>query len=611
MKAVVDIFRKNIEWLIILFLVVNLSQIDYKFTNFIKSDGKAYYGYLPAVFIYDDLQYNFIDSYENRYYSTGYVDFRREIDGRYANIAFVGLAVLWIPFFLLAHIVSLLAGFPADGYSLLYQLSVVFAAFFYLLIGLIYLRKFLRLYQIKHWIISTVHIFMVFGTPIYMYALHEAAFTHVYTFSLIIIFFYYTRLYFLHLKAKHFYAAITLLSFIVLIRPTNMMTIAAVPFLAGNLKMLTEGILSTFKHYRRIILGLLIVLAVLSIQFTLWYLQTGKIFAYTYTDEGLTWNFFDPQIINILFSYKKGFFLYTPLAFISLIGFMPLFRRNKFAAWSLLGFIVLFVYILSTWSHWWFGRSFGNRGLLDFMAVFAILLAFALSIKSTALRASIITLSLLFVVVNQIQAYQYRQYILYWDMDKESYWQVFLKTDEKYEGLLWKDRKKFDKEYTVEELTNQFSGPGSNLVSVDFEQPSDVAQNKIPCLTDEKAYEGNYSFMLNQKCPYSPGFHIFVDSLTEGSNINVTTEFYFYSEENLDDNPFSVVFTIQNKEDLLNYITLESEKIEAAAGKWHKIAFSRTITEKFPDKENILKGYIWYRGKTQLYIDGLQMIYYP
>ena len=53
------------------------------------------------------------------------------------------------------------------------------------------------------------------------------------------------------------------------------------------------------------------------------------------------------------------------------------------------------------------------------------------------------------IPINIIQTYQYKEYILHWiDMDKEKYWQVFLKTDDKYKGLLWK-KKEDSSEYEI------------------------------------------------------------------------------------------------------------------------------------------------------------------
>ena len=35
----------------------------------INSDGKGYYAYLPAIFIYHDLQFKFVEGYEAQYLS--------------------------------------------------------------------------------------------------------------------------------------------------------------------------------------------------------------------------------------------------------------------------------------------------------------------------------------------------------------------------------------------------------------------------------------------------------------------------------------------------------------------------------------------------------------
>jgi len=54
-------------------------------------------------------------------------------------------------------------------------------------------------------------------------------------------------------------------------------------------------------------------------------------------------------------------------------------------------------------------------------------------------RLLLITLSLFTIPLNIIQTYQYKEFILHWiDMDKDKYWSVFLKTEDKYRGLVWR-----------------------------------------------------------------------------------------------------------------------------------------------------------------------------
>ena len=164
---------------------------------------------------------------------------------------------------------------------------------------------------------------------------------------------------------------------------------------------------------------------ILSIQLIIYKLQTGSFFVYSYGDEGF--NFGSPQIINFLFSYKKGLFLYTPICLISLLGF-AFILRNKFKFITLLSFLFLVVYILSSWWMWYYGGSFSSRVMVDFLPFFAILLGLLLQgISKTYLRRICFTVCFLLIMLNQIQTLQYRYYIIHWsNMNKESYWNTFL-----------------------------------------------------------------------------------------------------------------------------------------------------------------------------------------
>jgi len=115
----------------------------------IISDGKGYYAYLSALFIYNDTDYSFIDTYEAEYYPPGkplYKDFRYITGHGIVNKYFQGPAILWLPFFGVGHLVASVFGYTMDGYSLPYQMAIAFAAFFYLWLALLLLRKTLRFY---------------------------------------------------------------------------------------------------------------------------------------------------------------------------------------------------------------------------------------------------------------------------------------------------------------------------------------------------------------------------------------------------------------------------------------------------------------------------------
>ena len=96
-------------------------------------------------------------------------------------------------------------------------------------------------------------------------------------------------------------------------------------------------------------------------------------------------------------------------------------------------------YVLASWHSWYYGMSFGLRAYIDYYPFFFIPLAFTLNAVSRLGKVAIVSLSLITLPINIIQTYQYKNFILHWvDMNRDSYWDLFLKTDSKYRGLLWK-----------------------------------------------------------------------------------------------------------------------------------------------------------------------------
>jgi len=87
--------------------------------NTIRSDGTGYYAYLPAIFIYNDLQFDFLD---NKALVNDDGASRVKLDnGKIVNKYACGLALLQLPFFLIAYLLSFLFGQPIDGYSHFFQ----------------------------------------------------------------------------------------------------------------------------------------------------------------------------------------------------------------------------------------------------------------------------------------------------------------------------------------------------------------------------------------------------------------------------------------------------------------------------------------------------------
>lgn len=576
--------------------------------NYINSDGKGYYAYLTAIFVYQDLDYNFVDDYEMKYYAPeSYFHFKSEINGDVANITFAGIAVLLLPFFLAAHIGSLALGLPADGYAPLYQYGVGLAAIFYLLLALWGMKKLLEIYGVSKYHIILVQTILTFATPIYFYTTVDASFTHVYSFSMITLFFYFSKRYLMDAKNRHLYIASLLFGLIVLIRPTNMMVLAALPFIAGSWQVLRERVLGLFRAYKSLFVSLVIFGIVVSIQPLLYFAQVGEFFIWTYT--GVGFNFTDPHFAGVLISYKKGLFVYTPILAFSLLGFLHLFRRNIYEAVCLLLYMILFTYIISSWWSWWYGMSYGHRAFLDHYVVFGILFGLALGdnkFKST--RYMIYIATPLLIWFNMLQVYQYKNWILYWDMDEEKYWRVFLKTDKSYNGLLWREAKLMEQEKQQRIMEDKFKNLVSDNTYVDdFERELDDVDEYY--VERSISHSGNTSVRLSKRNQYSPGLNTHIGNLSDTTKLLIKASAWVFVPDIPKMNTFALICSIEDEQGTYHYHGVDSKTEDIKIGEWNKIEIASEAS-KLKSTKDVLKVYIWYTGEREIFVDDVQVEFY-
>lgn len=427
-KANITIF------IITLVLVLVSSNINWGrnyWKSILEADAKGYYAYLPAVFIYHDLNFGFFDKIEKEtYYNPNtFYDYRSGSNGKTINKYYCGTAVAEAPFFLMAHGLSLMVGNPADGFSKLYPIFINIAAIFYLMIGLLFLNALLKNYGICERNRILVLIAAVFGTNIFYYTIGECGMSHVYSFAFVSMLGYFTQRYFSKLKTKYIPILALVIGMIALIRPINILVLLFLPFLANGFPNFILGFKNLFKKPVVLASSLILSFAIISIQMVIYKISTGSFFLYSYQDEGF--NFSNPQIWKMLFSYQKGLFLYTPIYFISLVGLIYLYKRSRILA--MLWFIPFFVvtYVFSSWWNWYYGGSFSSRVFVEFIPLFMVLLAIALeNIKIKWRKVTFVSTIILLILICQIQTYQYRYNVIHWsEMNREKYWEVFLRID--------------------------------------------------------------------------------------------------------------------------------------------------------------------------------------
>ena len=396
----------------------------------IETDAKGYFAYLPAVFVYHDMNFGFFDEIETAQKQNKlYFDYRTEYKGVIVNKFFCGTALANVPFFLGAHAYAHMAGHETDGYSKPYPIGVNLAAVFYMLLGLLFLNRAMDTWNIREVPKTLTLLAALFGTNLFYYTIVEPGMSHVYSFAFVAMFVYYARRWFATERGIYLLALGLALGMVVLTRPVNGLIVFILPFAAGSWPALRDGVVRMFQRVPWLLAGAVGFVALLFVQLTTYKLATGEFLVYSYAHE--TFHFLDPNMFNFLLSYKKGLFVYTPMFLLAFAGVGYWWRNARFALWSWLGFFVLVVYVLSSWWLWWYGGSFSARVMVEYIPVMMIGLAMALNhtthkVWKPALIGAVVTLTLLC----QVQTYQYRYYQIHWeDMTSEKYWDVFLRLD--------------------------------------------------------------------------------------------------------------------------------------------------------------------------------------
>lgn len=401
---------------------------DNAYSRPIAGDAQAYYAYLPAIFIYQDLAYGFVDDVNQHYYPPEHQkSFLKPAGKGKVNKTFPGIALLYLPFFLLAHALAILFGLEADGYSTVYQVCFDLGLWFYLFLGLICFVKILTKVGFKLRTANLSATLILLGTNIVFYSVYDQSVTHIYNFFLINA----LLLCLLRYKENPQFWLLGVASFLIaligIIRPTNFLVFFLILFFIPDFNFY-KGLFSDAFKPKNGLRILLISASVLCIPFVLWKIQTGNWVVYSYGEEGF--DFAHPHFVDFIFSYLKGWLVYTPLALMGLlIGFFFLYKRDQRQFFIGLVFHFVSIYVFSSWWCWYYGAGMGQRVMIDHYILLGFLLALILErlAEKKVLKMTFLTLAVLCIGLNLAQAYQIGNGILTGgSATKQQYWENFL-----------------------------------------------------------------------------------------------------------------------------------------------------------------------------------------
>jgi hypothetical protein len=348
----------------------------------------------------------------------------------------VGMAVMYAPAFFVGHWIAQYTGDVDDGYSPPYHWSIRWGSIIYCLLGLMFCRKNLLLF-FKDPIVVIALACIFFGTNLFYYTYGSGEFPHSYLFFLNSAFIYFTLRWIR--EERSFFLLLLCLAggMITLIRPTGIMVfLFPLLFNVTSTKAFKERIRFIFKKWLITFLAALLFLMPLLFQALIWKKYQGHYIYYSYRDEHFFFN--DPQVVNFLFSIRKGWLIYTPIMIFSLAGIILSKNRLKEFFLFLLIYFILNVYVLSSWWEWSYGGSFGCRVLVESYAFlifpFAVFVSWFWQFKKenkfrrNMIRVPLIFMFYLLIELNLFQTWQFKYGRIHWSgMNWETYKFVFLR----------------------------------------------------------------------------------------------------------------------------------------------------------------------------------------
>lgn len=336
----------------------------------IGSDGIGYYMYIRSFALDRDLDFA---NEAARLGAARYIDVYRTPTGRISNQYAIGAPLLWLPFFLAAHLVALALraiGLPvaADGYGYGYQAAVCVGSIVYGSCAMFLMHRAARRLFPDTALAACVA--LVMATNFAYYLIAEPSMAHMCSvFAASVLVCLWVSLRPITTPARCF--AIGVAGGLVgLVRQPD-----AVLLLVPALDALLARGTAKERAERVAVIGAGF-FALFWVQMLVWYILNGSPLLSGYLlkgDQGFVWR--SPRVLEVLFSTRHGLFLWHPVLLLAVAGLVLLARQNPVMGWLLLVGFAGQTYIIASWSAWWQGDSFGGRMFMAALPVFALGLA--------------------------------------------------------------------------------------------------------------------------------------------------------------------------------------------------------------------------------------------
>lgn len=550
-------------------------------------DVFGYYLYLPAEFLHDDIalrEHAWLDEVMTVYDPS--TTLYQLVDGpegariiKYSS----GMALAYAPWFFLAHVVAEPLGYPADGFSAPYQYTITYGMLAWVMLGLFVFRRVLLHFFSEGWT-ALLLLLVTLGTNwLHLAALDGTLLTHSFLFTL------YAALLLATIewhRRPRWTAAVAigaLAGWITLVRPSEGVCVLLPLLWAGS-----EGFRSKWgmvrERWGQVVLMVFSFAVMASPQPLYWKTVTGHWLFYSYVNAGEGFDFAAPHIVDYLFSFRKGWLIYTPMALLMLGGLAALWKQQRGIFWPFAVFLMVDLYVVSSWTNWWYaGGSFSARSMAPAYAVLALPLGYLLQGKWQKLLVGI---ALLLAVLNLFQTWQWNQGIISKERMTGAYYGAVFGRFSVPEGasrLQLVDRPLTEEEHLLDE--------GDYIKQLLYHNSYDERPDGC--------------FELSDETPFAPGPDVPFRELTSSDHAWLRVSARLLADDCLGLPPV-IVCAFHHNGEPYKYKAVGWDTSTVRSGGWATLSFDYITPEVRSSADN-LKVYIWNQHGGRHRVDDLQV----
>lgn len=340
-------------------------------------DALGYYNYLPATFIFhnlgdmDQLPADSSLPPELKNFAAGIAHIAHNAGTPHAFTQYTyGVALMELPFFMLAYSVNKFGGDPGNGYSQSYIVALFISGFFYALAGSLLILRICRRYFTtlqSAWAI----VIMILCTHMFWFIFRSPGMSHI------PLYFLYASVMVLTIQlhetpsVKYFVLLGLTVGIITLIRPTDIIC-AGIPLLYGfnNKETRAQKLKLVRDHPFCLLLALCAFALPLIPQLLYWKHVSGQYLFYSYgSHQSFNWD--KPRIVEGLFYFNNGWLPYAPVMFFALVGFL---FSKVYTKWLPVMMIIipLYIYIIYSWYCYNYINGMGSRPMIHMYPLLVI-----------------------------------------------------------------------------------------------------------------------------------------------------------------------------------------------------------------------------------------------